>query len=166
MRARFWTMVSILTVAVGALSPTAVGAQESSAPPPVYEARSPFNYGVGLAINYPFDSFGDEVDTGYGLHGMLDYTFIPLLHFIADLGWNHFSGNEFRESVDILEITFGAKFQFGAFFMGGETGYYSQVDEWSFVPSLGARFTRLEIALRIKAVGGGSWTGLRIGYYF
>jgi hypothetical protein len=50
--------------------------------------------------------------------------------------------------------------------MSGEVGYYTKVDDTSFLPGMGLRFTHLELAFNIRAVPSGSWTGLRLGYYF
>ena len=161
-----WILLILAAVSGFGMTAGTVAAQSPAEEAPVYQARSEHTYGVGLMMNYPFDSFGNEYNTGWGLHGMVDYVFIPLLHFVGDVGWNHFPGNDNREALDVFEFTFGAKFQFGAFFMGGESGYYTEVNEWSFVPSMGLRFSRFEVAFRIKAVGGSSWNGLRLGYYF
>jgi len=50
--------------------------------------------------------------------------------------------------------------------MGGEGGYFTGVDEGSFVPSIGLRLGNFEFAVRWKSVGGSSWSGLRLGYFF
>lgn len=124
------------------------------------------HFGVAAAMTYPFQDFGDDYSTGFGLHGMVDYPWISLVHLIADVGWNHFPGKNDSASVDIFNISGGAKIALGAFFMGGEVGYFSEVDEVSWIPSIGVRPGNWEVALRIKAVGLGSWTTLRAGYYF
>jgi hypothetical protein len=63
-------------------------------------------------------------------------------------------------------VSFGARLVFGAFYMGGETGYLSEVDKWSWVPSFGLRFDRVELALRLATAGADGWTTLRAGFYF
>ncbi|MEN8006514.1 MAG: hypothetical protein ABFS42_05830 [Candidatus Krumholzibacteriota bacterium] len=123
-------------------------------------------FGAAASVNHPYESFGKENSTGYGLHAIMDYPFIPLLDFTADIGWNHFPGANGGAGVDVWEFAGGMRFVMGVFFMSGEVGYYTEVDDTSFLPGMGLRFDRLEFSLRVKAVTGGSWTGFRFGYYF
>ena len=127
---------------------------------------NPHVFGAAASVNSPQKSFGEQHSTGYGLHAIMDYPFIPLLDFTADIGWNHFPGANDGAGVDVWEFAGGMRFVLGIFFMSGEVGYYTEIDETSFLPGMGLRFDRLEFSLRISAVPGGSWTGLRIGYYF
>lgn len=122
--------------------------------------------GVGVKTTFPYAEFKDDTKTGWGVGGIVDYPLIPLIDLTADLGYNHFPGKDDNEDVDVWNLCFGGRLALGAFFMGGETGYFSHVEEWSFVPSMGLRFNRFEGAIRYKAVGGVSWTSLRLGVYF
>ena len=122
--------------------------------------------GVGLKTSFPFDDFGDRVNTGWGVAALLDYPVIPFIDATAEVGYSHFPDAGQGDGVDVWDVIFGARFALGVFFMGGETGYFSFVDEWSFVPSMGLRFGSLEGSVRFKAVGGGNWSSLRLGYYF
>jgi hypothetical protein len=122
--------------------------------------------GLGVKSTFPFDSFGDEVNTGLGVVGIVDYPLIPLIDLTAEVGYSHFAGESDRPSVDVWNICVGGRLALGVFFMGGETGYFSSVDEGSFIPSMGLRFGRFEGSVRHKAVGGSNWTSLRFGYYF
>lgn len=124
------------------------------------------HFGAAAAVTFPYQEFGDSYNTGYGLHGMVDFPLITFLNFIADVGWNNFPGENGGESADIFNFAGGAKIAIGVFFMGGEVGYFTDVDEVSWIPSIGLRFSRFEFAVRLKAVGSGSWTTLRFGYYF
>ncbi len=122
--------------------------------------------GLGIKTSFPFAEFKDKASTGWGISGLLDYPLIPLIDLTADVGYNHFSGADDGDGVDVWNAIFGGRFALGVFFMGAETGYFSYVDEWSYVPSMGLRFGRFEGSLSYKSVGGGSWTSLRAGYYF
>jgi len=122
--------------------------------------------GGGVSTSFPYTNFGDDYNTGYGLHVLVDRPVVPLLNLSADLGWNHFPGNSDRESIDVWNLIFGGRFVLGAFFMGGETGYFSKVDSWGWVPSMGVRFERMEFAVRHETAGADAWTTLRFGYYF
>jgi hypothetical protein len=124
------------------------------------------NLGVGATMTFPFKEFGDTYNTGYGLHVLADYPVIPLLNFSANAGWTHFGRANEGDGIDVFSLVFGGKVVFGPVFMGGETGYYSKVEEWSWVPSFGVRHRNLEFSLRYKATGAGTWTTLRAGYYF
>jgi len=163
------TTAALLILVVGStcLAPQVVRAQEMSATQIELARMREHIFGGAFMVTYPFEEFGDDYKTGYGIHGMLDYPLIVLFSLTADVGWNHFpSARHGTTSIDVWEFTFGGKLNLGPFFMGGETGYYTKVDEWSWVPTMGLRFGQFEGCLRIKAVSGDSWTGLRLGYYF
>lgn len=123
--------------------------------------------GLAAALTYPFQDFGEDYDTGYGLHAMFDYPLIPLLNVTGSAGWNHFPRIEEGESLDVLNLAAGGKIALGVFYIGGEVGYFSEVEEWSWVPSMGVRLgSNWDFAVRLKATGSGSWTTLRAGCYF
>lgn len=124
------------------------------------------NLGVGVTTTFPFQEFGDEYQTGYGLHLLADYPLIPLLNFTANAGYSHFGRVNEGDEIGVFSLVFGGKIMFGPAFMGGETGYFTEVDEWSWVPSFGLRIQELEFSLRYKSSGAGTWTTLRAGYYF
>ena len=89
-----------------------------------------------------------------------------MLDLTAGIGWNHFPANEALESIDIWEFVGGMRFRMGVFFMSGEVGYYTEIEETSFLPGLGLKFDHFEVAFNVRAVSGGSWRGIRLGYYF
>jgi hypothetical protein len=156
-----------IVILLVACSPYCSGAaaQDQPAPAPGPGDNSA-SFGAGLTMKYPYESFGDDFNTGYGLQAIMDYPFIPLLDVTAGIGWNHFPEGDAQEALDIWEFTAGARLRLGVFFMSGEVGYYTKVDDTSFLPGMGLRFTHLELAFNIRAVPSGSWTGLRLGYYF
>jgi hypothetical protein len=123
-------------------------------------------FGAGLTAKAPYGDYGYYYKTGYGLMGFVEFPFIPLVDLTAGIGWNHFPGEGELESQDIWEFVGGARLRLGAFFMSGEAAYYTNIEEVSFLPGLGLRFSHIEIAFNIRAVSGGSWRGLRLGYYF
>jgi hypothetical protein len=146
---------------------TAAGAlgqeQQATQPNP---SDNTVQFGLGLTMKYPYESFGDDYNTAYGLAGMLAYPFIPLLDLTASIGWNQFSEGDQDKSLDLWEFTGGMRFRMGVFFMSGEVGYYTKIEQTSFLPGLGLKFEHFEVALNVRAVDKGSWTGLRLGYYF
>lgn len=152
-------MFLLPTLLACCLLATAAPAQESPSPPKVH-------FGAGLTVKTPYESFGEQFETGYGIMAGLDYPLIPLLDLTAGIGWNHFPESQAAESIDIWELIGGARFRLGVFFMSGEVGYYTEIEETSFLPGLGLRFTHFEIALNVRAVSGGSWRGFRLAYYF
>jgi len=131
-----------------------------------WPGRETRTMGVAVKTFFPYAEYGDETDTGYGIAWIYDYPLIPLIDLTADVGYSHFSTPEGSESVNIWNFTFGGRLVLGPFFMGGETGYYTKVEEWSYVPSMGLRFGAFEGALSYKSVGTAAWTQLRFGYYF
>ncbi len=140
------------------------GAQEEAKPRAPWH---PGNYwGVGTQLSIPNSDFSDRYSSGYGLQGLFNYPLIPLIDASGSVGWNRFPGAGDGDGIDIWELTLGFRFALGAFFMNGEMGHYSGVDEWSYVPGLGLRYDHWEFSLRIKAAGSNTWSGVRLGYYF
>ena len=162
---RFSIFLALTFILVCFLFPTGAQAQEQAEPPPGPTEGS-VSFGLGLTGKYRQETYGDSYDPGYGIQAFMDYPFIPLLDLTAGVGFNHFSSDDEREEVDIWEFTGGMRFRMGVFFMSGEVGYYTKIDETSFLPGLGLRFDHFEIAFNVRAVSNGSWTGLRLGYYF
>ena len=153
-----WVVLLLCGVASGA-----VAADEAKPRAPWHSGNY---WGLGAQVSPPRNDFADKYSTGYGLQGMYNYPLIPLLEVSASVGWNHFPQEADGAGIDIWETSLGARFALGAFFMSGEMGYFSKVDEWSYMPGLGLRYDHWEFSLRVKAVGSNSWSGLRVGYYF
>ena len=153
-----WVVLLLIGGTTGAMA-----ADESGVRAPWHSGNY---WGVGAQLSLPYQDFADKYTTGYGLQGLYNYPLIPLLDLSASVGWNHFPREADGAGLDIWEMSFGARFALGAFFMNGETGYFSKVDDWSFIPGLGLRYDHWEVSLRTKAVGGSSWHGLRLGHYF
>jgi hypothetical protein len=163
----------LLALACLLLLPGMVNAQpsQSEQSAPGVSARDQWlatyrHWGLAAAQTHPFQDFNDEHNTGYGLHLILDYPVVPLLNFTADVGWNRFARADDGAALDVINLTFGGKISLGPVYIGGETGYFNKVDEWSWVPSFGVRPGNWELGLRLKATGSGTWTTLRVGYYF
>ncbi len=159
-----WDLLPIIIVFTILLSCTFATAQTQTAKRTAADREHIF--GAAGMLSFPYGEFGEKYDTGYGLHVMVDYPWISILNLTADLGWNHFPDGNDKQGVDVWEGSLGCKLAFGWFFMGGEAGYYTQVRDWSFVPTWGLKFGQFEFSMRTKAVGGGSWSGMRVGWYF
>jgi len=165
MNSRCFRNVIVILIVLCSLNFSGAAAQDQPATPPDPGSNS-MSFGAGLTMKYPYESFGDDYKTGYGILAMMDYPFIPVLDLTASIGWNHFAEDKAGEAIDIWEFTGGMRFRLGVFFMSGEVAYYTKVDDTSFLPGLGLRFEHLEVAMNIRAVPSGSWTGWRVGYYF
>ncbi len=131
-----------------------------------WPGRETRNAGVAVKTLFPYAEFGDNTGTGWGLAAIYDYPLIPLIDLTADVGYSRFTGEGGGDGIGVWNFTFGGRLVLGPFFMGGETGYFTYVEEWSYVPSMGLRFGALEGGISYKSVGGASWTQLRFGYYF
>ena len=147
------------------LFPAGALAQEQTAPPPDPTEES-VSFGAGLTAKYRKSTYDESHHTGYGIMAFMDYPFIPLLDLTAGIGWNNFPDANEGDEVDIWEFVGGMRFRMGVFFMSGELGYYTNIEETSFLPGLGLRFDHFEVAWNVRAVSEGSWNGLRLGYYF
>jgi len=122
--------------------------------------------GAAVQTSFPYDELGDTHNTGWGVQAMVDYPLIPLFHLCGRVGWNTFPRVGGGDSLDVWEITGGGRVVLGAFFMGGEVGWYDKGDHWSWVPSLGLRFERIEVAFCVRAVSRYAYTSARAGWYF
>jgi len=162
---RYIRIIPFVCLLACCVFPPGASAQEQDAPPPDPTGGSA-SFGADLSAKYPYQNFGDSHDTGFGIHAIMDYPFIPLLDLTAHIGWNHFPEANDGETIDIWEFVGGMRFRMGIFFMSGEVGYYTKIEETSFLPGLGLRFDHFEVAMNVRAVSGGSWTGIRLGYYF
>lgn len=139
-------------------------AQEPAAPGPWRPRNDGFAGGVNL--HFPNRTFGTRTDTGYGLTGFYVRPVIPLITLTGSVGFSRFNGEGDLPAVDLWLFTGGLRFEFGAFFMGGEGGYFTEIDEGGFVPSMGLHVKRFEVSGRWKASGSSTWLTLRVGYYF
>lgn len=162
---RLWLLVPVIALAACCLFAFGAPAQEQPTEGETWEDR-PVAFGAGLTVKAPYGSYGDSYATGYGIMGFVEYPFIPLVDLTAGIGWNHFSPERDLEDLDIWEFVGGARLRLGVFFMSGEAAYYTEIDEVSFLPGLGLRFSHIEIAFNVRAVSSGSWRGFRLGYYF
>lgn len=137
---------------------------------PAAEARAPWHsgnyFGVAAQTTFPRSLFDVDYQQGLGLQGLFNYPLIPLLDLSGSLGWNHFPRDGEDDGIDIWELAFGARFALGVFFMNGEVGYFSQIDQSSFIPGLGVRLEHWEFSLRSKVAGSDTWSTFRVGYYF
>ena len=158
-------IVPLVSILVFGFFLTGAVAQEQPAPPPDPTDGS-VSFGAGLTGKYRQETYGDDYDPGYGIMAIMDYPFIPLLDLTAGIGWNTFPDANDGEAADIWEFVIGMRFRMGVFFMSGELGYYTTIEETSFLPGMGLRFEHFEVAVNVRAVSNGSWTGLRLGYYF
>ncbi len=123
-------------------------------------------FGAGAQVSFPRSSYGNSYTTGFGMQGMFDYPLIPLLDICGSVGWNHFPHVDDGSTIDVWETALGLRFVLGAFFMNGEMGHFSKVDESSFIPGLGMRYDHWEFSFRSKATGSSTWSTFRVGYYF
>jgi len=153
-------------VAVPAQVPAEVPAEAASTSPEHAPWHSGNYWGVGVQSTIPTSDSRNRYATGYGVQGMYNYPLIPLIDISASAGWNHFPEGNDVQSLDMWEVAAGMRFAVGAFFMNGELGYYSKIDETAFIPGLGLRNTHWEASIRAKAAGANTWTTLRLGYYF
>lgn len=158
-------LIALLVVVVG---PSLVSAQQPDAESMTREQwlADYRKFGVAATLSFPYGSFGDDQGTGYGLQGLVDYPVLPLLNLAGTLGWSHFPGDGNNEALNVWYVNIGARLSLAGFFMSGQAGYYSEIDEWGWVPGFGYRFTQLEIGLEYVSVSRDAWTTLHVGWYF
>ena len=155
-----------VTVLALLLAPVLAAAQDTGpADPGPWKPRNQ-GFAGGLSMHFPNSDFGVRSKTGYGLDLFYVHPVLPLVTITGSAGYSHFPGEEDLQAVDMWRFTGGFRFEFGAFYMGGEGGYYTEIDESGFVPSIGLHIGKFEVAGRWKSSGTSTWTTLRVGYYF
>jgi hypothetical protein len=122
--------------------------------------------GLGVSASSPYADFGDAYNTGFGVHALLEQPLIPLINVTASAGWRRFAAEGEADDVNVFNVGVGGRLLFGWFFMGFETGYYSEIDKVGWEPLFGLRLDRFEIALQYTSAGRDAWATLRAGYFF
>ena len=123
-------------------------------------------FGIAATVSLPYGDFSEDRTTGYGLQGLVDFPLVPLFNLTGTVGWSHFPEDGDVEPVDIWYVNIGGRLVLASFYMSGQTGYYSELDQWGWVPGFGFRFTQLELGLEYVGASKGAWTTLRVGWYF
>jgi hypothetical protein len=167
MRAQLFLLGLVLLL----LLPVAGAAQTTSDAIPEAYSREEWlasyrHFGIAASASFPYTRFGDRYDTGFGLHALADFPLVTLINIAGDVGWTRFASDGEGDFLDVFNAIVEGRFVFAFFFVGGGTGYLSGVDDFGWVPSLGLRFDRAELAVRWVAAGPDAWTTLRAGFYF
>ena len=136
-------------------------------------AEAQFDIGARAKLLLPTGSFGDDLaETGWGLAGTGDFTIIPLVKLRGEIGYNQFDAKDGAvwegESIDrfnIWNFLIGARLQLPIIYLSFDGAYYTEIDEFSFLPGLGARFLFLDVGGRYKWTGE-NWFEIFGGVYF
>jgi hypothetical protein len=131
-------------------------------------------FGVGASIASPTGDFGDAFKTGYGVHAVYKQPVTPLVTVTGDFGWNAFSAESVEigdigfggEDVDLWNAALGGRVFLLPLGLGLEYGYFSEIEEWSLVPTAGMSFSKLDVSARWKATGDANWFELRAAFMF
>ena len=121
--------------------------------------------GVGALAAFPTDdNFSDVYNTGFGAAIFSRKGVAPIVSVTGQIGYTRFGAkSELNLSdVSVFEFTAGGLANLGMFNGGVEFGYFTDVDDWSFVPNIGVKIAILDASLRYKA-GGVSWLAFRLG---
>ena len=162
MNHRVLALLALLTLLVTCLVPALVLGQDER-PRSFYPNHKWL--GLGLQASLPYADFADAQNTGYGIAALVDYPIIPWFSLVGDVGWNRFDSKSDNESLDVWQVDFGGRFNLPPFVVGGEAGWYSEIDKIGWVPSLGIRLERFELSVRWQASGTTGWTTFRFGFY-
>ena len=163
MNFRYATAVGLTLLLTLLLSGLALAQDETESKTPWHSGNY---FGVAGQFSVPTSAYAEKYTNGYGLQALVNYPWISVIDLSASVGWNRFPEGDDNSAQEIWEASMGMRFVLGAFFMNGEMGYFSNIDEWTFIPGLGARFDHWEFSLRPKAAGANTWTSFRVGYYF
>ncbi|HPF71876.1 MAG TPA: hypothetical protein PLQ13_14480 [Candidatus Krumholzibacteria bacterium] len=131
-------------------------------------------FGIGANVAAPTGDFGDFFKAGYGIHAVYQQGLTPLATLTGDFGWTTFSSEDVTigsvtiggEDIDVWNATAGARFAVLPLGLGAEVGYFSEVEEWSFVPTAGMTFSKIDLSARWKATGDAKWFEVRAAFMF
>lgn len=137
-------------------------------------AGSALAAGVGVGFRLPSGDFGDAYDGGFGANFTMAYPLAPTVSAYGDIGYTRFMGKSASvggvevgpDDLDVWGFSAGAKVGLGGFYLGGEGGYFTEVDEFGLSPLLGLGLGPLDISARYKFTGDANWFDLRASISF
>lgn len=128
------------------------------------EAQVDSGFGIGAKMLFPTGDLDDAVKSGWGLAGTGE---LRILHFLAatgEISYYEFpgesSGDLELEDQDFLGFAAGARLYLAALYLGADMGYFTDLEEFSFIPNVGLKFAMFEVAARYKATDA-NWMELR-----
>jgi len=131
--------------------------------------------GVGLGFRAPTGDFGDLYDGGFGANVVMEFPLAPTISAYGDVGYTTFYGQDLVidgttatavDDIDVWGFSAGAKFGIGGFYLGGEVGYFTEIDETGLSPLVGMGLGPLDISARYKITGDANWIDLRASISF
>jgi hypothetical protein len=129
-------------------------------------AGSAWAFGVGVGYRLPTGDFGDAYDGGFGANVMLGFPVTPLVTVYGDLGYTNFQGSDATDDISVWGFNAGAKVNLMMLYVGGEAGYFTEVDEFSLSPLVGMGVGPLDLSARYKLTGDAHWFDLRASISF
>ncbi|MFO7587934.1 MAG: hypothetical protein R6X22_07650 [Gemmatimonadota bacterium] len=120
--------------------------------------------GLGAKLLFPTGDFDGEVKAGWGLAVTGEARILDVVAATGEIGYHRFRGEEAGgvplEDREIYGFAAGARVYLALLFVGAEWGYFTDLEESSFLPSVGIRLSLVEITARYKATDS-NWVELR-----
>lgn len=123
--------------------------------------------GLGAGVRYaaPSGDFGDALDPGYGGYLKAELRAV-LIGVAAEANLTRFAGEGDADDATVLGIQVGPRLSLGLLKAGLDIGWYSEVEEAGYTPSLSLGLGPVEGGAGITFFDGGRWFFLRAGVRF
>ncbi len=123
--------------------------------------------GLGAGVRYaaPSGDFGNALDPGYGGYLKAEVGAL-LIGVAAEANLTRFGGAGTADDVTVFGIQAGPRLSLGLLKAGLDIGWYSEVEETGYTPSLSLGLGPLEGGAGITFFDGGRWVFLRAGVRF
>lgn len=138
-------------------------------------AGAAWSLGLGVGYRLPVGDFSDLYDGGFGANVVMEFPLAPTISAYGDVGYTRFVGKDLgsllgvplgSDDVDVWGFSAGAKFGIGGLYLGGEVGYFTEIDETGLSPLVGMGFGPLDLSARYKITGDANWLDLRLAISF
>lgn len=123
--------------------------------------------GLGAGVRYaaPSGDFGDALDPGYGGYLRAELGAV-LIGVAAEANLTRFGGEGDADDATVFGIQAGPRLSLGLLKAGFDIGWYSEIEETGYTPSLSLGLGPVEGGAGITFFDGGRWLFLRAGLRF
>lgn len=130
-------------------------------------AGSAWALGLGIGWKIPTGDFGELYDGGYGANAAFLFPLAPTVTGWGEIGYTRFNNKlSSLGDIDVWGFNAGARVGLGALYLGGEIGYFTEIDDFGLTPVVGIGVAMLDFSARYKLTGDANWWDLRASISF